>query len=126
MKKITAFVLAMIIIVSAFSLSASATTYSVSDTGGGSLSIGVLADYSEAWEINSYYDSQRGILKFGFSTAGIGNKDYCSAFHTSKAHKASVSNSEKTTVTSDSASAGSYTSTVKVTHAARPVWSAIY
>lgn len=126
MKKITAFVLAMIIIVSAFSLSASATTYSVSDTGGGSLSIGVLADYSDDWEINSYYDSQRGILKFGFSTAGIGNKDYCSAFHTSKAHKASVSNSEETTVTSDSASAGSYTSTVKVTHAARPVWSAIY
>lgn len=126
MKKITAFVLAMIIIVSAFSLSASATTYSVSDTGGGSLSIGVLADYSDDWEINSYYDSQRGILKFGFSTAGIGNKDYCSAFHTSKAHKASISNSEETTVTSDSASAGSYTSTVKVTHAARPVWSAIY
>ena len=81
---------------------------------------------SDDWEINSYYDSQRGILKFGFSAAGIGNKDYCSAFHTSKAHKASVSNSEETTVTSDSASAGSYTSTVKVTHAARPVWSAIY
>lgn len=125
MKRITVFMLSMAIFSSAFLLPASATKYSVSDTGG-SLSIGILADYSDAWEINSYYDSQRGILKFGFSTTGIGNKDYCSAFHTSKAHKASVSNSQKPEVTSASASAGNYTSTVKVTHAARPVWSAIY
>lgn len=126
MKKITAVILVMIVLATSLSLSASAATFSVCDEGGGHLDNGLFGDYSEKWEIKQYFDSDYGLMVFGFDTAGIGNKDYCSVFHMTKAHRASVSNSVEEAVISDSAGAASYTDKVKVEHAARPVWTAIY
>ncbi len=101
-----------------------ATDYYVKSSGGNLFKNGTeqiaTVSYGNSWSRTEYFDSGKGILKYGYNTTLI-NEDWATSYHKTKSHQTKVNNSKKS-ATSVSASAGQYTSTVSVRHYESPAW----
>lgn len=116
------------LIASLCAVTASATTGKIESRNGvlykNGTNTGISVSYGNSWSKTAYFDSDKGILKYGFNTTAV-NEDWAKSLHTTKSHQTKVANSARSK-TSTSASAGNYTSVVEIRHASGPVWSLIY
>lgn len=131
MKKLITILLITSVIISAFSVSVNAYEFIVEDTGSGNIILYTEgnrnnpedtsdATYSSAWEHTATCDGGKGRITYGFDTHLV-NEDVVRTYHSTHNHQAVVTNSSGREE-SASASAGSSTETVFLTHAAKPIW----
>lgn len=137
MKKFIALLLALVVIVSAFSISASAAYYVVQDTGAGNISAtnGNLetedggstkpVSYVSNWELYAYYDDGNAVIRFGFDN-WVQNEDYVYTYHGSVSHHGSVKNNDVSEVKTPQTAKGKWSSKADIEHAAKPVWKLYY
>lgn len=138
MKKLISILTTIIIVLSISTVSASATTKTVQDTGGGNISAGSTGhigstsgsstanvSYGSSWELYAYYDSGNSIIRFGFDTFA-NNEDYVYGYQKNNIHQASVQNSAYAIQTSSQKAANQWTSKVDITHGACPIWKLYY
>ncbi|MGN0567380.1 MAG: hypothetical protein ACI4JR_02190 [Acutalibacteraceae bacterium] len=124
-RKLFTKIFVITVILSLCCFQASASQYSVTDKGKGVLTNGETGDYSDDWEKTDYFDSERGIMIYGFDTFAF-NEDYCKCFHTTKSHSAYVFNATYGGQTTSTAAKGTWSKKAETRHAAKPTWAANY
>ena len=132
--KLAWLILAISILATSLIIPAAAYKYEVRDNGGGSIrgyqngsatSYTSNVSYAGAWSHTITVDGGKGKIKYGYDTHYL-NEDYCSTYHSSKGHQAAISHGSGQDEKTYSASAGAWTKTVFVKHAAKPVWKLLY
>lgn len=138
MKKLISILTAMIVALSILTISASAATRTVQDTGSGNISAGSTGhigsvsgpstanvSYGGSWELYAYYDSGNAVIRFGFNTLLV-NEDYAYGLHKLYSHQATVKNNVYPQQSTPYASANSWTQKVDIKHGACPVWKLLF